>query len=421
MAAYTHSAFATTLFHIVYDTAEMRSIVAENTKLLEMFQEWDEPPSMDASGGQYWEFGVLSKWPSSAGAMAFNGTTRTPQISTVTTGKVYQRQQHATIQLEYAGMKMSQTKPQAYKKLLELAKDGIMLRIRDHRVKQYLGGNAGTLATCNGAAGPTQTIAVHGMLGYKLGNGNYITEGAEVFKVGDQILIDPAASAQYRLVDATDPTAGTIHVTVNVTYTDGMTICYGESGTNSDYLTSMDGLADLYNSGVAYETIDPATVALWNPQVYNGAVAGAVEPLATKHINRLLIGPEINAGGKTRTVLSNIAMLQAFLDLFADQIRYEPGDTLEGGMPGVTWDMGGRKCKFFFDTQAPHHTLLGIPEEDGIRFTLDAGGWMDQDGSELKWVPNTTQYAAVWASLQNFGCRFRNRWSIQRDIEEALF
>jgi hypothetical protein len=415
MAAYG-SGNMQALLKIVYDDGDIRSLQAENFKLLEMLNKFEGP--MDP-GGKYWLFPLMVKWPSSVGAMAQSGTTRNPQVGVWDNGTVYARQIAATYSLEVAGMQLSKSRKQAFQTTAEAAKEALVLAIRDHKVKKFLGGVAGTLAVCNGAAGPTTTIAVHGQLGYKKGDGTFLAQGAECFHEGLQIVVDPSGTPQYTTVTAVNVAAGTITTSTNVTYTDGMAITYGETGTCMDYNTSWDGLYDLYNAAVAYEGLDPATYPKWAPHVFNGSTAGTAEPLSSKHINRVLVIPRIEAGAEIDVIGAHSVMVQSFMDLFENQIKFEPGE-FKGGMAMASWDLMGQKVKFAFDPQFIHNTLLGIPTKDCIRFTLVEGKWMDEDGAVFSRIPNTTQYAATWYSLENIGTRSRNRFAIQRDIEEVF-
>lgn len=411
MPAYDFANFQN-LFKIVYDGKEVRSLVAENFKILDMLGKFEQPP---VTGGKHWEFLVETGWTPSVGAMAYSGATPTPGVGSWAPGKVYIRQRAASYQIEYAGLQLSRENPQAFLSEMKAARDNIAKRIRDHKVKQFLGGNAGTLAVVNGNQ-TASTIAVEGMLGYTKGNGTFLSQGAEVFRIGDTVVFDPGGAPQYKTLTGVDKANGTISFSGAITVTDGMRICNGESG-RMDYLNSMDGLYDLYNAAATYETIAPGSYPAWAPHVYTGATPGTEEPLSSKHINNILIDPESESGAQIDVIGANTKLIQAFMDMYEAQIRFEPGK-FAGGMQTASWDIMGRKPKLMFDPQFPHNTLFGLETKALLRFVAREGRWLDEDGSELKWVPNTTQYIAVWAELDNVGTKLRNHFAIQKDIEE---
>lgn len=413
---YTYS-LVNNLLKIVYATGEMKSLIAQNFKLKELVGTFPEAPT----GGKYWEFPINTQWPSSVGAMAFNGTVRTPDQGSWETGRVYVRQTHGTVSFEFAGMALSEGKEKAFQSFFDAGKEQLALALKDHEIKQWLGGYNGTLALVNGSYGPAKAaVPVEGMLGYKLGNGTYIAAGAEVFRPGNKIVFDPAGTPQYRTVVSVDVSAGTIEVDANVTVTDGMTICYGEQNTCMDYHNSYDGLNDAFYA-TTYENIANGTVPGWAPQIFTGTTAGTLEPLSSKHINRLIVVPQTRTGCEIDVILSNSYQVQSFMDMFESQILYDPTE-FKGGMTVLPWTspIGGGKVKFVFDPQVPHNVLMGLPTKDLLRFVAKEGQFLAEDGAILKWIPGSTGYIAVWAGLGNLGTKTRNRLALQTDIEEAF-
>ena len=61
-----------------------------------------------------------------------------------------------------------------------------------------------------------------------------------------------------------------------------------------------------------------------------------------------------------------------------------------------------------------------MAESQMKRFVTKEGGWMDQDGSVLKWVPGTSNYAGVWTETWNIGTPKRSAFGVQMDLNESL-
>jgi len=411
---------------VTFDNADMRSLVAEHTKIDEKFGKFkgDMP-----SPGSYTEFSVMDMWPTSVGAMVKDGSTRTPTEATTVKGRFTMRQYNATFGVGHAAMMSSKSNPQAYAESLEFAKKALVLRVKDHKVKQLLGGNNGYLAFLSVAAADGEDhIHVAGMLGYTKGDGTYIDEAAELFKVGDQIVLDPAAGAgtgQALTVDYVNVTLGTVGVTPVIAgggggdYAIGTPVVYGESLLINDYQNSADGLNDILTAAATYENIAPGASPLWVPNVYNGAIAGTAESLSSRHLNRCLYGPSVKGNGKVDMLCLPMTMSQDVFEMFEDQIQYSP-QNLKGGVTSMEWKTPQGGVGLFFDSQFPHHTIIGLDSTEMFKGEADPGGFLDQDGNMLKWVANTTRYAAVWSAMWNIGTRVRNAHVIQRDIDEVL-
>lgn len=426
MAGYDWTHANTNLLKVVYDNEDMRSLVAEHVKIDEKFGKFK---GNMPSPGSYTEFAVMEQWPASVGAMPKDGSTRTAAEGTTAKGRFTMRQYNGTFTVGHAAMLSSKSDPQAYADSLEFAKKGLVLRIKDHKVKQLLGGNSGILARLSAAEADGQTVlSVYGMLNYTKGNGTYLDEGAEVFKVGDTIVLDPAATDSAgiaRVVSAVDPSAGTITISVALAGTTGGTldkdipIVYGESALINDYGNSADGLNDLFDASGTYENLAPGSHPLWVPKVYTGAVPGTEESLSSRHMNRIIYGSQVASNGKIDLICMPLNMIQDFSEMFEDQIQYDP-QTLKGGVSHIEWKTPQGGVQVFFDSQFPHHTIIGLDTSEMFRGVLDEGGFLDQDGNMLKWVAGTTTYTAVWSSMWNIGTRMRNAHVIQKDIDEVL-
>lgn len=428
--AYDWAHANTNLLKVTYDNEDMRSLVAEHTKIDEKFSKFKGNIPMP---GQYTEFSVMDQWPTSVGAMVKDGTCRTPTEATTDKGRFTMRQFNATLRVGHAAMMSSKSNPQSYAESLDFAKKALVLRIKDHKVKQLLGGNAGILARLSAAEADGQSVlSVYGMLNYKKGDGTYIAEGAEVFKVGDQIVIDPdfatsgeSAAGHACTVTAVNVTAGTITVTPVLAGGTGgdfgvdTKIVYGESNAVNDYGNSADGLNDLLDATATYENIVPGAQTLWVPKVYTGAVAGTEESMSSRHLNRIIYGSRVAGNGEVDMLCMPLTMIQDFTEMFEDQIQYDP-QTLKGGVSHLEWKTPQGGVQVFFDSQFPHHCIIGLDSKEMFKGVLDDGGFLDQDGNMLKWVSNTTTYAAVWSSMWNIGTRVRNAHAIQLDIDEVL-
>lgn len=407
------------LLKVLYDKDVLRSIIAEQFQLEQLFPKWTEPPKGEI-GGQKWVFGVLTKWPTSVGFQSYDGYVRTPDSFDMVVGEVGVKQLTASGRIELAIWKLSEGQPRAFANALETEKEALVKRIRDRRIKAYLGGADGVAAYASGANG--NRVNVVSPLGYP-DEVSTVPAGV-VFRPGDRIVfynpssgyVPTGASAKhYTVLDVEEDTI-TLNATPPTIPETGLQVFFGEYSPQYGYLSdrnqALDGLRDLLAKEI-YEGIDSNNVPLWRPVILDNQ--GTLRPLSADIINAALTAAEVR-GVTVDTLLANTKAKLAFYNLFADLVRFQPGE-FKGGMSNVSWDLLGHKLTLWFDPQVPDTCLLIFRSGDLIRFVLDEGGWLDQDGSELKWVRDKTAFVFVWAEFRNIGTKFRNHFIAVTDLQ----
>jgi len=416
-----YGSLGTKLLKITYDKDRMQSLVNEFFDLEKLFPKFDQAPQGDV-GSQKWVFACLTRWPNSVTFQPYSGYIRTADGFDLVNGEVTVRQLTATGSIEYAIMKMSMGQPRAFRAALELERETLVKRIRERRLKAYFTGSSGIQAYAGTPTGAV--VPVFSAYGLRDGAGNHTVPAGHIFRIGDKIVFHdgtdyyPAAPSQkhFTIVGVSD-TAITLDASPGAVA--GYGILFGEydatKGYVADYGNAMNGFADLLNGSVAYEGIDPATVPQWAPLRLTSGIPGNPEPLDGDIMNDLFTEPEVH-GFKPDTILFHTNAKAAFYNMFADYIRYQPGE-FKGGMSKVSWDLLGNTATIWFDPLFPKKCALAFPAKDLMKFVLDEGDWLRDDGGELKWVTNKTSFVFVWAELRNVGTRLRNHFLLRQDLD----
>lgn len=402
----------------IYDRDIMRYMVSEFFGLEKLLGKFRGLPRADV-GGYKWVFPVGIRWPNSVTFQAFDGYIRQADSFDMVQGEVELRQLTATGSIEYALKRLSEGGgARAFVDAQKEEQRTLALRIRDRRLRAYIGGQKGIVAKVTAVDG--QTLTVKSPYGFTDGAGEHTIPASYLFRLGDKIVLHDGTGylGTNHLVVASIENEDQITVigTIPPAAANGY-VLFGEYRSDlgqfvSDWNVSMNGLYDIFHETV-YEGISSEDVPQWAAEIDDND--GVLRPLDGDVMNNLLLMAE-EKGVKLDTILMHSGAKRAFYNLFVDQIRYEPGQ-FKGGMQSVTWDLLGHSAQIWFDPLVPKNTIIGFRAENLLRFELDPGDWLREDGSELKWVPDKTKWVMVWAELRNVGTRRRDQFFAVKDVD----
>ncbi|MEM4204474.1 MAG: hypothetical protein QXS54_10440 [Candidatus Methanomethylicaceae archaeon] len=406
----------------IYDRERMQYLVAEHFALEKLFSKFSGVPRADV-GGLKWVFPVGLRWPNSVTFMPYNGVIRTPDSFDMVQGEVTVRQLTATASIQYAMQKLSEGGGvRAFADALQEERRVLALRIRDRRLRAYFAGQNGIMAVVTDVDSAENKIKVMSPYGFTNGAGGHTIGAAYLFRHGDKIVlhddVNYVGTGHLTVVDIdTEDNWLTVQGTIPGTGVVGSYVVYGEYRADlgqfvSDWGQSMNGLYDIFTAET-YEGISSVQVPQWRATVFHNE--GILRPLDGDILIDLLGAAEAK-GIKLDTILVHSSAKKAFYNMFADQVRYEPGQ-FKGGMQSVTFDLLGHSAQIWFDQLAPKNWIIGFRAQDLIRFELDPGDWLREGDSELKWVKDKTEWVLVWAELRNVGTRRRDLFFAVGDIE----
>jgi len=119
-------------------------------------------------------------------------------------------------------------------------------------------------------------------------------------------------------------------------------------------------------------------------------------------------------GGEPDLILTHPAMRSEYTDLLvgtnAGNLMVESGNKGKSGDGGFAGGLGYSNKPFLTSRHAHKGTFFMLIKKDWATYELDAGSWMDDDGSILKRVNNQDAYEATWRHYYETAC---SRYNVQ--------
>ena len=119
-------------------------------------------------------------------------------------------------------------------------------------------------------------------------------------------------------------------------------------------------------------------------------------------------------GGEPDLILTHPAMRSEYTDLLvgtnAANLMVESGNKGKSGDAGFAGGLGYNGKPIMISRHAHKGTFFMLIKKHWATYELDAGSWMDDDGSVLKRVANTDAYEATWRHYYETAC---DRYNVQ--------
>lgn len=303
--------------------------------------------------------------------------------------KVYDRSVFATIKLYDKDIENAEGNADSFVNHLDDEMEGAVNDFTKHMNIITYGDGTGILATVNADTAATNTFV--GKTGTAFGN-----FGTRYLMVDDQIDIYSADFTVKRTpaggvaILSVEPTTRTVTVDQNLTLT-ATDIVVRYNSANKEYIGLQ--LASDNSSSVVFQNVDRANVPLYRGNVLN---AGG-NPLSEVHLQQIFSLIEIQTGKSPNFIVCQNAQYDKYAAL---------GTTLKRFMT-TKMDMGFQSVDYLGveltkDVDCPPmimHVWVDGAVQNGVVKPL---GWLDRDGSVLKWVSGYAAWTAILAEYGNY-------------------
>jgi hypothetical protein len=280
----------------------------------------------------------------------------------------------------------------ALKQAIKDCRDGFRLE----RYRQSWGDGTGIIALCDGSANST-TVAVTRPFGLTYSEADLTPDQkVRAFRKGMKVLFKTAAVA--RTISNVSQTAGTITVDSAVNYTDGEEIIRGDTTALSNEDKEYLGVSAVMKTTGTYLGVDRSL----EPNFQANILDLAGEDLTEDALQAAFDTAEINGDGMTRPdmLLSEHLARRIYIQLLQQYKRFVSPTVLKGGWSAL--DYNG--VPWVVDKLAPPQRLYYLNSADFIWFVMKDIGWLNEDGTVLKWTGKDS-WQAVLASYAQIACK----------------
>ena len=280
----------------------------------------------------------------------------------------------------------------ALKQSLKDTRDGY--RLETHR--QSWGDGSGTLALVNGAASSTiQTVDSPYGLTYDTGSLE-ASQNVRAFRKNMVVLFKTTGAV--RTVSAVNGDS-TITLDSSISTTDNEEIIRGDSTALNNEDLEFYGISKAVMATGTYYGIARAGEPGWQSNLID--MDG--EPLDEDMLQYAMDIAEIHGDGVStpNLLISEHKARRLYVALLQEQKRFVNTMDLKGGFKGL--DFNG--VPWVVDKMCPPQRVYFLNMADFVWFVMKQIGWIQRDGSVLKWVDQKDAYRAVLASYRNIACK----------------
>ena len=322
--------------------------------------------------------------------------------------RIPMRYQWGAIQVTKQLLLASRSDQGALARGLSMEMDGMRTGMRINRNFAIWGDGRAVRALCNVASTATTAITIDSPGGFA-----GATNGARFLNVGDWIAYVIPATGLFRLAASSQVVgvnaAGTV-ITVEAADTtvdnDYVVKVYGNDAAlvnaDSDYMHAPMGIVGMVDDGTYianYFGLNRTNFPVMNSTVVTGVGAMSADILQRTLDVSMQVGD-----AQISDLLCHPSVVRAYLTISQNDRRYTAGDLKSPDVGTVLaknkWDTGitfggipFRRC-----IDAPYGMLFGVDRSSMVRYVMDEGSWIDDDGNML--VRNGT-------AIDTFDAQFR--------------
>lgn len=279
----------------------------------------------------------------------------------------------------------------ALKQALKDVRDGF--KLDTHR--QSWGDGSGVIALVDGAVNNDTTIPVKDPYGL-----TYVSSALEnsqktrLFRRNMKIYF--VAADEVRTVTAVNGD-GTITVDSAITLTDGDKIVRGDASGRTSLNKEIEGVSKAVQATGTYLTIPRAGIPEWQANLIdmNG------EALSEDIMQSAFDTAEINGTDEPDLLICEHVVRRIYVNLLTAQKRFVNTLDLKGGFKAIEYN--GKPL--VVDKRCPPQRLYYLRMADWCWYVMKGIGWINRDGTILKWVQNKDAYRAVLAAYRNIACK----------------
>jgi len=280
----------------------------------------------------------------------------------------------------------------ALKQAIKDCRDGFRLE----RYRQMWGDGSGVIALVDGSANSV-TVPVTRPFGLTYTESELTPDQkVRAFRKGMKVLFKTAAVA--RTITNVSQTAGTITVDAAVNYTDGEEIIRGDTTALNNEDKEYLGISKVMQTTGTYLGIDRSLEPNFQANILD--LAGA--DLSEDALQAAFDTSEINGDGtsKPNMLLSEHLARRIYIQLLQTYKRFVSPTQLKGGWSAL--DYNG--VPWVTDKLAPPQRLYYLNSADFVWFVMKEIGWLNEDGTVLKWT-GMDSWQAVLATYAQMVCK----------------
>lgn len=295
----------------------------------------------------------------------------------------------------------------ALKQSLKDCRDGFKLNTQ----RMSWGDGSGVIAHVNGAVTASTTVPVTNPYGL-----SYIeadldnAQKTRPFRRNMKIYFGTADVA--RTVTAINGD-GTLTVDSAVTLVDGEDIIRGDESGRTSANKELRGISEICKDTGTYLGIARAGLPEWQANIIeldDGAGAGG--DITEEYMQIALDTSEINGTDEPDIMITEHKTRRRFVSLLQAQKRFISPLKLEGGFQAIEYN--GKPLTV--DKNAPPQRIYFLRLADIHWMVMKNIGWINRDGTILKWVEKKDAYRAYLAAYRDLVCRKPANQTVMQDI-----
>lgn len=271
----------------------------------------------------------------------------------------------------------------ALKQALKDVRDGFKLE----RHRMAWGDGSGVIALVDGAVNNDTVIPVTAPYGLEYKEADLDnSQKTRLFRRKQKLYF--VTADQIRTVTAVNGD-GTITVDSPITLTDRDKIVRGIGNNRSSLNKEIRGIGAGVNDTGTYLTIPRAGIPEWQANMidHDGV------PLSEESMQVAFDTAEINGTGDPDLMIVEHAVRRLYVNLLSRQKRIVNTIDLKGGFKAL--DYNG--VPMVVDKRCPPQRIYYLRTSDWVWYTMKKLGWLNRDGSILKWVDGRDAWRAVLA------------------------
>lgn len=279
----------------------------------------------------------------------------------------------------------------ALKQSLKDVRDGFKLDTQ----RQVWGDGTGTIAVVNGAVAALTTIPVKNPYGLSYVEAQL--QNSQVTRLfRRKMKIYFVTAGESRTVTAINGD-GSIEVDAAITLVDGERIVRGDATGRTSDGKEIEGINKAVAATGTYLQIARAGVPEWQANLIDIGAALLDEDV----LQQCFDTAEINGTDEPDLLISEHVARRLYVALLQGLKRFPNTIDLHGGFKAL--DFNGKP--WVVDKYCPPQRVYYMRLADWKWYVMKNIGWINRDGTILKWVENRDAYRAVLAAYRNLACQ----------------
>ena len=279
----------------------------------------------------------------------------------------------------------------ALKQSLKDVRDGFKLDTQ----RQVWGDGTGTMALVDGTVTADTIVPVKDPYGYTYVSAS-LENSQKVRNFRRNMNIYFVTSDLARKITAVNGD-GTLEVDSAATLVDGERIVRGDGTGKTSDGKEIQGVGAAVNDTGTYMTIPRAGLPEFQGNLIDLNSATFDEDI----IQSCFDTAEINGTDEPDTLISEHVVRRMYVALLQNQKRFVNSTTLKGGYKAL--DYNG--VPWLVDKHCPPQRLYYLRLADFIWYVMKNIGWINRDGTILKWVDGKDAYRGILAAYRNIACK----------------